>query len=256
MRRRLLLALLLLLPQVGCAPRAGCQSGDACTRVLFIGNSYTEVNDLPMTEALLAATGNHHLDTQRLTTGGALLADHVKDPQTEQTLKGSHWDFVVIQEQSQTPSIEDSRQTQFNPAVRTLVDEIRAVGAVPILYNTWARRDGWPENGMATYESMQTQIDGGYLTIARELHVAIAPVGEAWDDITMHASDIVLWQDDGSHPTPSGTYLAACVMYATMFKASPEGLSFTDDLPDATATRLQKAAATTVLATPDHWMIS
>jgi len=59
-----------------------------------------------------------------------------------------------------------------------------------------------------------------------------------------------LWQDDGSHPNEQGTYLAACVFYAVIFQKSPEGLSFTAQVPSETAGTLQKIAAQTVLNTP------
>ena len=42
----------------GCAPAMDCsnlQANESCTRVLFIGNSYTMVNDLPTTFMNLAA---------------------------------------------------------------------------------------------------------------------------------------------------------------------------------------------------------
>ena len=33
-----------------------------------------------------------------------------------------------------------------------------------------------------------------------------------------------LYFSDGSHPSPAGSYLAACTFYATLFHASPVGL--------------------------------
>jgi len=59
-----------------------------------------------------------------------------------------------------------------------------------------------------------------------------------------------LWQDDGSHPTEQGTYLAACVFYSVIFHQSPEGLTFTAQLPSETAQLLQKSAAHVVLNNP------
>ena len=35
---------------------------------------------------------------------------------------------------------------------------------------------------------------------------------------------LVLHQPDKSHPSPKGSYLAACVFYATLFDKSPVGL--------------------------------
>jgi hypothetical protein len=62
-----------------------------------------------------------------------------------------------------------------------------------------------------------------------------------------------LWQDDASHPSTAGTYLAACVFYAAVFRQSPDGLEFTAGLPADSAAILQKVAAQEVLAHPGMW---
>lgn len=59
----------------------------------------------------------------------------------------------------------------------------------------------------------------------------------------MGKSTIDLWQDDGSHPTVAGTYLAACVFYGVIFGESPRGLSYHDGLTSNEAAYLQSVAA-------------
>jgi hypothetical protein len=250
-----LLAPLALAALTGCgsvAPTCG-PSDSACLRILFIGNSYTYVNDLPGTFASLAEAGGHTVETDSLASGGATLADHLADAATVPRLDSQKWDFVVLQEQSEVPSVESSREYTMYPAVRTLVGMIRQRDETPILFMTWAHRDGWPENGMPDYESMQRSIDSGYLSIAQELGVAVAPVGYTWFIVRRQDPDIGLWQDDGSHPTTAGTYLAACVFYAAIFRQNPDGLGFTDGLSADTAGTLQQAAGVNVLTNPDQW---
>jgi len=139
------------------------------------------------------------------------------------------------------------------PAVRSLVRQIQEGGATPILFMTWAHRDGWPESGLTGYEAMQARITEGYLRIAQELGVSVAPVGHAWLIATKEHPDLELWQGDGSHPTDQGSYLAACVFYATIFRQSPEGLSYRGRLPKKTASALQSTAANVVLKDPKRW---
>jgi hypothetical protein len=160
---------------------------------------------------------------------------------------------VVLQEQSQIPAVDQLRRTQMYPAARTLVAMVRQAGAQPIFFLTWAHRDGWPENGLPDYSSMQSAIDGAYLAIAGEQRAAVAPVGYAWQAQLGQESSPGLWQDDGSHATRKGTYLAACVFYATIFRESPRGLTYHDDLSDAEASRLQEIAGATVLTEPSKW---
>ena len=55
---------------------------------------------------------------------------------------------------------------------------------------------------------------------------------------------------DGNHPSLAGTYLAACVVYATLYGKSPVGNSFDyyGRIDQATTAFLQKVAAETVEA--------
>ena len=236
--KRLLLLCCLLMATCGCSPAMGCsplESAESCTRILFIGNSYTYVNDLPTMFADLAGAGGHRVETGMAAQGGWTLANHVDSSDTLDKLKSSKWNFVVLQEQSEIPSIKQSQTQDMYPAARTLVRDIRNIGATPIFFVTWAHRDGWPENGLQNYESMQYQIDNGYLGIAQELNAPEAPVGFAWLAVRRQNPQLDLWQDDGSHPNEQGTYLAACVFYSVIFRQSPAGLTFTAQLSKETA---------------------
>jgi hypothetical protein len=235
---------------------AGCPDparSASCTRVLFIGNSYTRVNDLPSVFASLARSGNHRVETGTAAVDGWTLTNHADSPATSTRLAASKWDIVVLQEQSQIPAVEEFRQTQMYPAARRLVSAIRNSGARPLLYLTWARRDGWPENGMPDYASMQASIDQGYLAIAADQRVAVAPVGDAWATLVTRGAGAPLWQQDGSHPTAAGTYLAACVFYATIFRESPKELAYHASLSADAAGIIQSVAAETVLGDPAKW---
>ena len=82
-------------------------------------------------------------------------------------MRSAKWNIVVLQEQSQIPAVDQFRQQQMYPAARTLVAMARDASAQPVFFLTWAHRDGWPENGLDDYGSMQAAIDDGYLAIAR-----------------------------------------------------------------------------------------
>ncbi len=133
------------------------------------------------------------------------------------------------------------------PAARELVREVRTLGSTPLFFVTWAHRGGWPENGMDTYQSMQAGIDTGYSGIALELKALVVPVGSAWFVAVQEHPDLTLWQDDGSHPTEQGTYLAACVFYATIFLEDPAGLSYHAGLSKEIANTLQAVVSSTVV---------
>ena len=242
------------MPQLGFWGNPGCSlPGATCTRVLFIGNSYTSVNDLPGTFADLAWAGGHRVQTEALDEGGWTLAEHLSASETAPTIGSERWDEVVLQEQSQIPSLAADRISMMYPAATRLVAMVRQHGAAPLFYLTFAHQAGWPEEGLPDYSSMQAAIDAGYIGIADQLGVPVAPVGAAWQTVVDAASHPAMWQSDGSHPTVSGTYLAACVFYATIFRQSPLGLGYADGLPNAEARTLQTAAAKTVLGDSALW---
>ncbi len=187
------------------------------------------------------------------TDDGSTLADHAGSSRTTSALTSTNWNIVVLQEQSQIPAVDRFRETEMYPAARTLVAMVRHAGAQPIFFITWAHRDGWPQNGLVDYSTMQSAIDDGYQAIASEQHAAVAPVGYAWQTLLGQEASPGLWQDDGSHPTEKGTYLAACVFYATIFQENPNGLTYHGGLSDAEASTLQQVAAVTVLSDPVKW---
>jgi len=250
--QRWLLVCVLLLALSSCS-LGSCGDDPACTRVLFIGNSYTYVNDLPGTLTQLAGSGGKRIETGMAAQGGWSLNDHLNSSETLNQIQSSKWNFVVLQEQSMIPASDQARNAQMVPAARSLSAKIKAVGAQTILFVTWAHNTGWPENGMPTYEDMQRAINSGYLTLGQQLRAPLAPVGYAWFSLRRQNPQLSLWQEDGSHPNEQGTYLAACVFYAVLFHTSPEGLSYRGNLSSENAALLQKTAAETVLNNLKKW---
>jgi hypothetical protein len=251
--KRVWLSLLVILVLVACTPAANCDGPSPdpeCKRVLFIGNSYTYVNDMPGMFAALAKAGGHPVKVSMVANGGWYLKDHAASADTINAITGSTWDIVVLQEQSATPAYAYGRQVDLFPAAQSLANTIWSTGATPYLFLTPAYRDGWPDAGLNSYTSMQDQINIGYWDISARLGLPFVPVGIAWGNALARDPGLVLWQTDGSHPTKQGTYLGACVFYATIFRESPVGLSYRAGLSKAIATELQTVAAETELNTP------
>lgn len=242
--KRFLLILFVVLILSSCASYECTDPQDtSCTRVLFIGNSLTFYNDLPNMFAQLARSGKQKVAVGIYAQGGWALEDHVKSADSATAINSQIWTYVVLQEQSAIPAVEGWRIYNMYPAARTLVGQVRNTGAAPLFYLTWARRDGFPDYGMYDFESMQTQVNNGYYAIASELGVPVVPVGSAWRLALAEHPEIILFQEDGNHPTEQGTYLAACVFYESIFHESPVGLRFRANLSKEIADILQKVAS-------------
>lgn len=232
-----------------CATGAGA---GACARVLFLGNSYTYVNDLPTTFARLAQSGGRSVEVGMVANGGETLSQHAAASDDAGKISSQPWAYVILQEQSDTPAYSSAQSLMYSPA-RSLADRVARAGAVPMLFMTWAHKDGEPGAGLPAYESAQERVDGTYLSLSGDLGVPVAPVGYTWFHVHQDHPDIDLWQSDGSHPTAAGTYLAACVFYASIFRQSPVGLSFHGGASDSQAQILQDEAGRRVLDMQAQW---
>jgi hypothetical protein len=219
----------------------GLPEDPGCIRVLFIGNSYTSVNDLPGTFARLARSGGLHVETSMIAPGGAFLADHAANPDVAAAASDHRLTAVVLQEQSELPAAPGALETRILPAAEALVQDATIAGARPFLLETWAHRDGWPD-GHLDRAAMQVAINSTYRDLGARLGAMVVPAGEAWARLLRQAPAIDPWQADGSHPSSAGTYLAACVLYATLTGRSPVGLSETGGLAAADAATLQRIA--------------
>jgi hypothetical protein len=231
----------------------GCGASENQTDILFIGNSYTATNGLPDMFERVARAGGHRVHTEMVAPGGWTLENHTNSRNTIEKIRSEEWDYVVLQEQSVIPSLPGVREEQMYPAVRQLNKEIMANGAETILYMTWGRRDGLPNEGHPNFTSMQAALEQGYLEIGNELNLRIAPVGTAWWNVLRSNPRLNLWVNDGSHPTKEGTYLAACVFYAVIFDESPEKIDYTAGIDDDRAETYQTMAAATVQPYMDLW---
>jgi hypothetical protein len=207
-------------------------------RILFIGNSFTFYNDLPRMVAQLAeAGGQRPLYYESETPGGCTLEKHWQDRRAVSRIQSGHWDFVVLQDQSEAPLVRRDAMIEYG---KRFAAEIGKQRATTILYETWAVQNK-PEQ--------QAAIGKAYAGLARELNARLAPVGDAWLAALRSDPKLILHDTDRKHPNATGTYLAACVFYATIFGQSPAGLpGRIAGLTDAEAQRLQTIAWKSVQA--------
>lgn len=226
-------------------------AGNPPLRVLFIGNSYTSVNDLPSLVEALAAAGGQRIATDQYVPGGYTFEQHAGDEKALTKIRERKWDVVVLQEQSLWPIVNRASMHKY---ARILHEENSRQGAKTVFYLTWARQDipqmqdgadpaTSPEYARAMFQlvglakpayfealckqhkaGLAGGLNGAYFDIATELNAAVAPVGIAWKKALSADPNLVLHEADKSHPNAQGSYLAACVFYATLLDKSPVGL--------------------------------
>jgi PKD repeat protein len=229
------------------------------TQVLFIGNSYTQVNDLPTLFSELALSKGKHPFVDTKANGGFTFQNHVNDPATFIKIKEKKWNYVVLQAQSQEPSFPYSQVTTATlPFAKILSDSIYANNycSQPLYYMTWGRQNGDPQwDSINTFYKMNDRLRAGYMRFVEASEASVAPVGVAWQYVRDTYPAINLYSSDGSHPSIEGSYLAACVFYASIYRETPVNASFYSTVLPATAQLLQQAAALVVLDSLSTWKL-
>ncbi len=185
--------------------------------VLFVGNSYSF--GVPKAFSQLAASRGKKVRVGHSTNSGWSLAIHAENPGTLRKIREGKWDVVVLQEHSEIPALSArQRAAVMFPPLRQLVTEVRQHGAIPLLYQTWGRRDGEKGIWRDDFHAMNSRLRDGYQAAARNAGgVVVVPVGDAWEREISAGRGGGLFMPDGSHPTATGNALTAAVFYEAFF---------------------------------------
>jgi len=194
---------------------------------------------------------------QSNTEGGRGLYDPIPQEQKD-ALEKQTWDFVVLQDYSETPGLPDSDpnkngslnalETYYHPTIR---DKSKAKA---IFYETWGYCCGdsnYPQ--YSDFLSMNSALKSGYEEYRDLMNKGEPPATE--QSYSSHINPVGMgflqvYQDDISkglnpltngtfiqlyvplnpgydkHPTQFGSYLIACIHYAAINGKSPVGLSY------------------------------
>ena len=195
------------------APTAATQ---AARKILFVGDSLTYFNDGIYSHLeRLGGSANPALTIHgdQAVRGGAPLKTLWEMDQVRQAIGKGGYEVVVLQE-----DLPETKVDIFREYARKFVEDIRKAGSRPVLLMAWSyERLGW----ISMAEIAQAHRDA-----AKELGVDVAPVGLAWQRVLKERPDINLFARDREHPSIEGTYLAAVVVYATVFGRNPNGLRY------------------------------
>lgn len=218
------------------------------SKILFVGNSHTYVNDLPGVFAEMAAAGGHDVDVYDLTEGMYTLKQF-SDPEDElgavlsDALETETWDFVVLQENTNAALTGKSEKEMF-PYARILDKKIQNAGGQTVFFMTWSPKDG---AGAISRKVVQTLLSESYQEIAKELDALLIPGGDLFMEELSRDESLELWDEDGQHPSEAGTYLTACAAYALFFQETPVGNPYLSGLDGETAGELQQTAESYML---------
>ncbi|MBM77338.1 MAG: hypothetical protein CL846_02545 [Crocinitomicaceae bacterium] len=191
-------------------------SFDKKSKVLMIGNSFTFYWNLPqVVERMLVDNGFNYEVTQQ-TIGGSQLKKHW-DLNTKNDYQIENYDYVVFNDHSTYPLKKlDTSSKYFNLFCSLAISK----NVRPFVFGTWEYQmlkdlsQNKKRNTMSILDSLASINNAIYV-----------PVGNAFELAERKYPELDLFMDDNKHPSPNGTYLAACVFYSMLTKESCIGVA-------------------------------
>jgi len=214
------------------------------THILFIGNSYTYVNDMPkMVEKLSKSDSDigSSFIIEQVTKGGAKLIDHWNDKEALNKIQSKNWDYVVFQEQSSWALYKFDYDNSYRVAPKFRRASVSSVKN-KILFVTWPRK---PRSNWYRGKTSKIFKNAGYMSselnkrskkLAGYLGASEIKIGDYWNFMSKKYPNINLYDKDNSHPSLAGSYFNALLFYKVFSKSKnianidyvPQGLSQED----------------------------
>jgi hypothetical protein len=237
----------LCLAVVGCLTATSPQLIGDGRPVLFIGNSYTYVHDVPgIVQALADSAGGERIAVETVAEPDYALVDHLSVGTAQREIAKTHWAFVVLQ---QGPSSVEINRDTLRLATKAFAPMIVAAGAKPALFSAWPTKDRRVDfpRAIESYQLAAADVGGVFI-----------PVASAWLAAWVRDSTLALYESDGIHASEMGSYLTALVIYGRLMSHAATGLPRAVRLRSGealsfdavTAKLLQQAADAALAANP------
>jgi PKD domain/Secretion system C-terminal sorting domain len=230
-------------------------------KVLFIGNSITYFNDMPIIFKDIANNKGKNITTDMYAPGGTGFVNHVQDNAVYDKFRNQVWDAVVLQPGSgESAGVSWPVNTTIERGQK-LVDSIRKYSpcAKIFLYEIpyGVKSNDGVTGDYTNYQVTQTMIKDSITKLTDGLHLQMVPAGECTrmhyttqQDLLLHGSfnDI--------HPNLNGSYLVASAMFAAIFQELVSGCTSYSGVTQQTAEYFQNIADQIVLANKQQWRIN
>ena len=166
------------------AESAGRKTMGKKLRLLFIGNSHTYYNDMPLMAAKKARAAGYDCEVTMIAHGGWFLAQHVAEPDVRFDILFGNYDYVILQEHAHPFGPEE----KFFEAARKLNAWIREANSTPVIYMTWAMKEE---------EAVQPRMTKAHREIAEEIDnlsddevIALQAYLEQYNDIEQALEEV------------------------------------------------------------------
>ncbi len=201
---------------------SGSASADTipALKILFIGNSYTHMHDMPKMFGKIAKKAGMNVLVEKSAKSGASFHEHSERSDMFEAINKRKWDYIILQgysrELSFQPEYIDTATIPFLSKITQAIYDNNACTNV-LFYMTWGYEDGYNEREeVNSYAKMADSIERGYSYLGEVFNVPVVPVGMVWKEVK-NTTSIDLYADDRAHPSNSGSYLIANTFFESIF---------------------------------------
>lgn len=199
--------------------------------LLFIGNSRTSWNHMPMMVQSIANSAGHadKLRIEMYARDGIGLRGHGKDARVH-SLLSQDWDHVVLQAQS-SEMIDRPNWGKWLAPATELIAEAKQNDASPAMFVTWRYTEQCPEDpswNVLASAAMHVAIQEQHTWLANKTDVGVVNVGLVWEKVLQQQPDFSLYADC-NHPSVHGSYLSALMFYGQMLKGDLAAVTYIPD---------------------------
>jgi len=170
-------------------------------KILFIGNSLTYANGLPMILEEIGRAYKKNIITEMVCFPNYAIVDHLKEGNVQKKIATENYDYVIIQ---QGPSSQEDGR-------KMLLKSGEVLSALCKQYNTkLAYYMVWPSK---QYYFTFDKVIANHTEAAKFNEALLLPVGKYWKQYNQLNNKISLYGQDQFHPSEAGSFLAALVIF-------------------------------------------
>ena len=213
--------LLILLLSLLSFPQSGySQQNDDAIKVLFIGNSFTYMNDMSSMFEKMAKKSGKEVIVESNTKGGANFKEHTGRKDMYEAISKRQWDYIILQGYSRELSFPvEYMDTATFPYVDQILEAIYENNTCTnvMFYMTWGYEEGYPSREeIKTFEMMADTIRNGYKAMGELYNLPVVPVGMVWKQLRLDKG-YNFYINDKFHPNTNGSFLVASSFYSAIF---------------------------------------
>ena len=174
-------------------------------KLLFVGNSLTYTNDLPLILEKIAAFYGITIESEMICYPNYAIVDHLNEGKIQQKIATENYDFVIIQ---QGPSSQEEGRKMLLNAGKRLSILCEKYNSKLAYYMVWPSKRYY-----FTFDKVITN----HTKAAKLNNALLFPAGIYWKQYEAQKPRFSLYGPDQFHPSKAGSFLAALTMFKKLY---------------------------------------